>query len=110
MVHDGDVDDDDDDDGDELAGRQAATETDRQTGRRVAPVGAVWYQRLKLKHTRELHRFFMPDLTRFYIGELCKQSLSLAGCADEWCIRFPSAQMVWFFEAHYVHEMSPTLH
>ena len=64
MVHDGDVDDDDDDDGDELAGRQAATETDRQTGRRVAPVGAVWYQRLKLKHTRELHRFFMPDLTR----------------------------------------------
>ena len=29
---------------------------------------------------------------------------------DEWCIRFPSAQMVWFFEAHYVHEMSPTLH
>ena len=66
MVHDGDVDDDDDEDGDELAGRQAATETDRQTGRRVAPVGAVWYQRLKLKHTRELHRFFMPDLTRLY--------------------------------------------
>ena len=40
MVHDGDVDDDDDDDGDELAGRQAATETDRQTDR--PPRGASW--------------------------------------------------------------------